>query len=423
MAQSSATYRVDIWKLEQLLAALKEEYEKAKLSTFHRVCFILLQIAVYTIPIVLLTWWLIADPAFGGFAESDLFFLTGCLLIAGAIASLAILIPLNVPLIQMVVRQVRLDRKLRHLLPEERGAEQSPPRSLRRELWLRVLAGALLVLVASIVLLAVTRDVDLWRVAVTLVVLGAPAYLILAKKRIPFRVVRIGFWLLVAVIVAVLGFLAVAVVADLGKFRLDEELVGYVAILGIPALLVLLLPGLVLVSNRYLSWLRGRMRVLDDVDRLRWSLERQREDARQTGELAVDLSSAQALRLERAERSLIRQQRAVAIEKAHDSKMEAFTTFRTLAARSQIESLEARERVRVESTIDELSIEPRPGAARRATAAGPHRLPVAGTDLEISYELSDEPRQVRILDVGRPGEGSAGETPSSGNRPEGRTDA
>jgi hypothetical protein len=411
MAQASSTYRVDLWKLEQLLAALKEEYEKAKLSTFHRVSFILLQIAVYTIPIVLLTWWLIADPAFGGFAESELF-LTGCLLIAGAIASLAVLIPLNVPLIQMVVRQVRLDRKVRHLLPEERGAEQSPPGNLRRELWLRVLGGAMLVLVASTVVLAMTLDVDLWRVAVTLVVLGAPAYLILAKKRIPFRVVRIGFWLLVVVIVAVLGFLVVAVVADLGRFGLDEGLVGYVAVFGIPALLVLLLPGLVLVSNRYLSWLRGRMRVLDDVDRLRRSLEQQREEARETGELAVDLSSAEALRLERAEKTLIRHQRAVAIERAHHSREAAFTTFKTLAARAQLDALGPRERVLVESAIEELSVDPRPAAA--SGERGRYRLPVAGTEFELGYELSDEPRQVRILGIGRPGEGAAGAASSEG---------
>jgi hypothetical protein len=272
----------------------------------------------------------------------------------------------------------------------------------------------MLVLVASTVVLAMTLDVDLWRVAVTLVVLGAPAYLILAKKRIPFRVVRIGFWLLVVVIVAVLGFLVVAVVADLGRFGLDEGLVGYVAVFGIPALLVLLLPGLVLVSNRYLSWLRGRMRVLDDVDRLRRSLEQQREEARETGELAVDLSSAEALRLERAEKTLIRHQRAVAIERAHHSREAAFTTFKTLAARAQLDALGPRERVLVESAIEELSVDPRPEAVSGEGERGRYRLPVAGTEFELGYELSDEPRQVRILGIGRPGEGAAGAASSEG---------
>lgn len=410
MAQSSATYRVDLWKLEQLLAALKGEYENAKLSAFHRVCFVLLQIAVYTIPIALLALWLVADPALEGVASQELFIAAGCILIAVAILSLAILLPLNVPLVHMVIRQVRLDRKLRRLLPQERGALPPPSPNPRRERWLRALASGMLLLVATTVVLAVTRDFDLWRVTVALVVLGVPGYLILSRKRLPFRLVRIGFWLLVLALVAVAGL---AVVSALGLFGSEDTLWLELMLLGVPALFVLVLPAFVLLSNRYLSWLRGRMRVLEDVDRLRSKLDSYQEEARETGELAVDLSSAEALQLERVEKTLIGHQRAVAIERADRSRDTAFTTFKTQAARAQIEGLGGRERVLAESVIEELSVDPRPGEARGETAGGPYRLPVAGTGIEVRYELDDELRQVRIWSVGPPGPDDRAESGSA----------
>ncbi len=405
-ANAAATYRVDVSKLEKLLAALKDEYEKAKLSKFHRVCFGLLRIAVYTIPIVLVAGWLLSDPALDDFFASERLFWTGCALLVLALASLIILIPLNVPLIRLVVRQARLDRRLRRLLPEERSVVPAPRRSSRAEYWLRVLAGGLLIFVALSVVLAMTKGLAWWRVAVALVVLGGPAYLIRSGKRLPFQVARIGFWVLAAIIVAVAVFFGVAV-SSLGSSRAESPWMVWGIYYALPVVLVLLLPGLLLLANRYIGWLQERMRLIEDVDLLGRSLDRRRGEGREAGESFVSLSSAQALRLERVQTTLIREQRAVAIEGARDRGAAGFTTFKTLAARSQIEGLAARERVLVESLIGDLSVDPRPEGATAESLKGRYRLAVEGTALEIRYELDEPLQQVRILSVGPPGEAGA----------------
>ena len=415
-ARAAATYRVDASKLESLLAVLKEEYEKAKLSTFHRVCFALLRIAVYTIPIVLLAGWLMSDPALDDFFASELLLGAGCALVALAVASLVILVPLNVPLIRLAARQARLDRRLRRLLPKERSVLPVPRRSPRAEYWLRILAGGLLIVVALSVVLAATRGLDWWRVAVALVVLGGPASLILTGKRLPFRVVRVGFWVLAATIVVAAVFFVVAI-SSLGSSRAESRWL-VLGIYALPVVLVLLLPGLLLLANRYIGWLQERMRLIEDVDLLRRSVERQRSpEGGQAGERdagVVSLSSAEALRLERVQTTLIREQRAVAIESAQERGAAGFTTFKTLAARSQIEALAPRERVLVESMIGDLSVDPRPDGAIAEPAAPRYRLAAEGTGLEIHYEVDETLRQVRILSVGPPAGSGAGAARSEG---------
>ena len=64
-SSASGTYRLDALHLEHVLATLKREHEKAKISRFQRVSFTLLQIAAYAIPVALLFMWLIRKASFG----------------------------------------------------------------------------------------------------------------------------------------------------------------------------------------------------------------------------------------------------------------------------------------------------------------------------------------------------------------------
>jgi len=388
MESPSPTYRLDALHLEHVLEDLKREHDRVKLSPFQRVSFTLLQIAAYTIPLAWLVIWLLSDVAtstesrLAGVAQPTCWAAAIVLLLATI--AMVVLVPMNLWLVRTIRRQARLDRQLARLLPGAGDVAVRPARTASQELGLKIVAGASLVLVAAACALAVLGGEDwAWKLPVALVVFGGPGFFILTKKKLPVRALRIGLWLLTALVVAgaILAFV----------------FPGDLALIVVALLVVVLLPALVLVSNRYLSRLRDRMLLLEDIDRLRASLARHRRDEKTDSVGYVELPSAEAERLVEVELSLIRQRRVAAIASARADTASGRTIFKTLDARSRIEALDRRTRLLVESQIEELSFEAPPEGA----AAGPLRLAVPGTAVEIVYEVADDFAQVRILAVER----------------------
>jgi len=392
MESPRPTYRLDTLRLEHVLETLQREHEKAKLSRFQRVSFTLLQIAVYAIPLALLFLWLIYGTGFENSTVGEVAGEVACslaLLVLGlSFISLLVLVPMNLSLVRKIVRQARLDRQLAELLPEAGEVTVRPVRTPSQALGLKILAGALSVLVAAAIALAIIGEGSAWKVPVTLVVLGGPAYLVLAQKKLRLVALRFGLWLLTALMAAAL-ILAFVFPGEFG-------LLGFLGVF-----VVVLLPALVLVSNRYLARSRARLRLLEDVDRLRASLSRHRRDAKTDGVGFVELPAAEAERLVEVEQSLIRQRRVAAIASARQGTASGRTIFKTVGARSQIETLDRRARLLVESQLEELSFEPQPEGAAADSAAGTWRLAVPGTAVEVVYEVADEFAQVRILAVER----------------------
>lgn len=386
MESPRPTYRLDTLHLEHVLETLQREHEKAKLSRFQRVSFTLLQIAVYAIPLALLFLWLIFGTGFerSPFGEAACYLVLLVLVLAAT--SLLVLVPMNLSLVRKIVRQARLDRQLGELLPEAGEVTVRPVRTPSQALGLKILAGALSVLVAAAIALAIIGEGSAWKVPVTLVVLGGPAYLVLAQEKLRLVALRFGLWLLTALMAAAL-ILAFVFPGEFG-------LLGFLGVF-----VVVLLPALVLVSNRYLARSRARLRLLEDIDRLRASLARHRRDEKTDSVGYVELPSAEAERLVEVEQSLIRQRRVAAIASARADTASGRTIFKTLDARSRIEALDRRTRLLVESQLEELSFEPQPEGAAADSAAGTWRLAVPGTAVEVVYEVADDFAQVRILAV------------------------
>ncbi len=408
MESPSPTYRLDALHLEHVLENFKREHDRVKLTPFQRTSFTLLQIAAYTIPLALLLIWLLSDVAtsensrLAKLAEPSCY--AAALVLILATIGMVVLVPMNLWLVRTIVRQARLDRQLGKLVPGAGDVTVAPARTPSQQLGLKILAGASLVLVAAASALAILGGEDRrWKLPIALVVFGGPAFFILSKKKLPFLALRIGLGLLAALVVA--GVIVAFVVPDL-------------ALVVAALLVVVLLPALVLVSNRYLSRLRERMHLLEDVDRLRASLARYRQEAKTDGVGFVELPSAEAERLVAVERSLIRQRRVAAIASAREGSESGRTIFKTVDARAQIEALDRRTRLLVESRLEELSFEPRPEGVAEDPAAGSLRLAVPGTAVEIVYEVADELAQVRLLAV----ETAAGEVGPS-ESPEGSGDA
>jgi cell division protein FtsL len=395
----SSTYRLDALRLEHALATLKREHEKATISRSQRASFTMLQIAAYAIPFAILIIWLVSDTAVGSTKAGTATCFVASAVLGLAVISVLVLVPLNLPLVRKILRQAHLDRQLGLLLPESGHAPPPTGRTPSQDRWLKALAGLFLALVAGSIALAVLSENAGWKLVVALVVFGGPAYFILTRERLPFIALRVGLWLLPALMVVglILAFI----------FRRRFGLVGFGAVF-----VVVLLPALVLVSDRYLSRLRERMRLLEDVDRLRESLSRQRQEAKKAREEFVELPFAEAERLAEVEQAFIRRGRVAAIESARGGTAAGHTLFRTPPARSQIEALDGRTRLLVESQLEELAFEPQPEGAAAGPAPGSWRLAVPETSVEIVYEVADEFRHVRILSVGTsPAKRAQAETP------------
>lgn len=409
----TSSYRVDARRIEHTLAALQEERELAERSRFGRISFFLLQIAVYSFPTGIAVGLLLLDLGEdAGAADLSCWSILAIyVFLFLAMFSLIPLLLLNLPMFRTIVRQVRLERKVDALLGAHdsewtsgRAASWRAPRTrgakVRR--WLVLGLGYLMTaLIVLYVILGLTGKRHPGVAVAAVLFLGVPAYFIFTRRRVSKRFLRICLRVLLVVLVLLAtGGLVLAA----GGWGPDAFLAM------VPVLLVIVLPLLLLVSNRLLARVRERLRLLDDVEQLSSSLARQRQLAADEERDFVELAAGEAERLVHLESALNRQSQLVAIDRAEEQRSASYTTLRAQELRLHMESLDPRDRLRVESGIEELSYAPGIDTASEASD-GLRRLPVAHTDLRLVYRVDDEQGQIDVLALER---GSAPYVPETG---------
>ncbi len=396
---ATGLYRIDERHLERVLETLKGERQKAR---FSRPTFRLLRGVVYAFAILWLLHWLLVigtpleevlNLVAGNLGFTSWFWLTSVLSMVLIFVGV-VLVVLNLPMVHVIRRQVTLAGQLESLSLVDRSPAQ-PFLSLEpvRGFWLKVLAGLLLSAVAVSFYFWFAGIHGLWRLLGVLVVFGGGAYLILTGRKIPLRALRYVFW-------GLFVSMALALVLALLPQTLTA---GYGVLIGRFHTVVLMftVPALVFVGDRALARVEEQMELAEDADRLHRSLSHRKSDAPDSG--FFDLPAAEAERLARIERRVIRQSRQVAIASARSAQAAGFTIFKSPLARAQIDDLERRQRFQVESKIQDLTFEPRPEAAT-GDAGGRWILPIPEFELEIVYAIDESSRELEIQTV-RPAAG------------------
>lgn len=397
MPATSKFYRLDAANLDKILETLHLQSQKAQPSRFQRAAFRLLQITVYVFGSLWLSVWLTENTPLEetfnslagifGFGKWAVLVLTlSIFLILIGIA----LVLVNLPLVLKIWRQLSLARELNLLLPEEMPSMRWEFESAEREFWYKV-AGGLLALIVAVGLYSWYVGWHGWlKLLVVLVVCGGPAYLIFARKKIPLRVLKIGIWLIGALLVLALvpPFLPDSIKAE--NRQAFENF--YVAVF-------FSFPFLVFLGGRILARLDEQLTLVQDVDSLRQTLERKKAEAADSKQAYLEISAGEAWRLAQVERTMIRQSRSEAIASARQSRARGITILKSPTARSQIEKLTPKERFQVESQIQDLALDPRPDGSREdeETAAWIFRL--ADAPAEIVYKIVDDNRTVKVLEV------------------------
>lgn len=396
----TSSYRVDAQRIEHTLAVLQEERELAQQSRFGRITFLLLQIAVYSVPIGILLMLLLSELSnmllLSELGEKSLISCAIVIFQMVAVLSLVPLLLINLPTIRTIVRQVRLERKVAALLGADDGAlwtsgraaawNTPQTRGARGRRWVVLGLGWLMTAVIAFYAVRSLTEKEHLPVAVAVaLLLGIPVFFIFTRRRVSQRFLRICLWVL-------LGFFVVLAAVTVPIWRADAVLPL------ITVLLVIVLPLLLLISNRLLARVRERLRLLDDVEHLSRSLDRQRQVAADEERDFVELAAGEAERLADLEAALNRRSQLVAIDRAEAQRSASYTTLRTHELRVQMEELDPHDRLRVESGIEELSYDPGIDTASEAES-GVRHLPVADTDLELVYRVDDELRQVNVLAI------------------------
>jgi hypothetical protein len=159
---------------------------------------------------------------------------------------------------------------------------------------------------------------------------------------------------------------------------------------------------LMLSSMRFFSVIARRnlmllQRRLASASQLRDTLE-QATPTDKYGQYMISIPEAEYKQIARIERALINLERQSAISRAAKSSETGLAVQQSNAVLKAKSELAPAARIKVQTTIDELSTNYRP-ADSRLSPDGDWRLPVAETAWEISYALAENPPRILIRDL------------------------
>ena len=372
------TYRLEAEPLEHLLETLKAKYEKSRVSRFKRICFILFQINVYSLAFLYLLDYITTIP------ESVTLILT---------LLLVPLLILNFPLIRVVWRQYRLSRELSFLGIEEPSIDTFSAQTSTLGFFKRLIAWLPVVVIPIIIV--IKSDLDKKVLLAILVFWGLSFLFIIFRKMIPI----VGLKILFLLLVAFLGLVILDVlwtpnlwISKLLAIRNPGHFLYFFIICSLPLILVIL--------NLFFGQLGAKLKLVEDVGLLRQSLLQQKRAAEEAGKSHIQLSSKEAERLSRLERTFIRTSRIKSIQSSRQHRSSgSYTLFKAPAVRFQIGDLNPPVRLNVELQIQDLAFEPRPTTASENRENGKLTLPIFDTSIEVIYTVSDDLRQIKILSV------------------------
>jgi len=372
------TYRLEAEPLEHLLETLKAKYEKSRASRFKRIGFILFQINVYSLALLYLLEYSIKIPKF---------------VILTLMLSLVPLLVLNFPLIRVVRHQYRLSRELDFLGIEESFSDALSGQTSTLFFFKRLVVWLLVMVIPITIVFNMGLDENV--LLAILIFWGLSFLFIIFRKMIPL----VGLKILFLLLVAFLGLVVLDVFwaknlwfSDLLAIHKPKHFFGFFIICSLPLILVIL--------SLFFEQLGAKLKLVEDVGLLRESLLRQKKVAEEAGKSHIQLSTKEAERVSRLERSCIRKSRIESIQSSRQHRSSGgYTLFKAPAVRSQIGELTPPVRLNVALQIQDLAFEPRPTTASETREKGKWTLPIFDTSIEIIYTVSDDLRQIKILSV------------------------